>query len=46
MKIIIDTHTFLWFINDRLLIAQSIVEDLLIASIDKAFDAYGVNRIW
>jgi PIN domain nuclease of toxin-antitoxin system len=31
---------------DRLLIAQSIVEDLPIASIDKAFDAYGVNRIW
>lgn len=31
---------------DRLLIAQSIVEDLPIASIDKVFDAYGVNRIW
>ena len=31
---------------DRLLIAQSIVEDLPIASIDKFFDAYGVNRIW
>jgi PIN domain nuclease of toxin-antitoxin system len=31
---------------DRLLIAQSIVEDLPITSIDKAFDAYGVNRIW
>ena len=31
---------------DRLLIAQSLVEDLPIISNDKAFDAYGVERIW
>jgi PIN domain nuclease of toxin-antitoxin system len=31
---------------DRLLIAQSLVENLTIVSIDAAFDRYGVNRLW
>lgn len=31
---------------DRLLIAQAQVEGLTIVSIDAAFDAYGVNRLW
>ncbi len=31
---------------DRLLIAQSLVENLAIVSIDAAFDPYGVNRLW
>lgn len=31
---------------DRLLIAQSLVENLAIVSIDAAFDRYGVNRLW
>ena len=31
---------------DRLLIAQSLVEDLTILSADKVFDLYGVNRSW
>ncbi|MFN0122251.1 MAG: type II toxin-antitoxin system VapC family toxin [Blastocatellia bacterium] len=31
---------------DRLLIAQTLVEGFAIVSIDAAFDAYGVNRIW
>lgn len=31
---------------DRLLIAQSMLEGLTIASIDEKFDAYGVDRIW
>jgi PIN domain nuclease of toxin-antitoxin system len=31
---------------DRLLAAQSLVEDLSIVSLDPAFDAYGVERIW
>ena len=31
---------------DRLLIAQSLVEDLMILSADKVFDLYGVNRSW
>lgn len=31
---------------DRLLIAQAMVEQLPILSVDAAFDAYGVERIW
>ena len=31
---------------DRLIIAQSLAEKMPIASIDKAFDAYSVERIW
>jgi PIN domain nuclease of toxin-antitoxin system len=31
---------------DRLLIAQSINEELEIVSIDEKFDAYGVQRFW
>ncbi len=31
---------------DRLLIAQSQAENTPLVSIDAAFDAYGVNRIW
>ena len=31
---------------DRLLIAQALVENLPIVSIDAAFDAYAVTRMW
>jgi PIN domain nuclease of toxin-antitoxin system len=31
---------------DRMLIAQSQIEDLPIVSNENVFDAYGVNRIW
>lgn len=31
---------------DRLLIAQALEENLAIVSIDRAFDAYGINRVW
>jgi len=31
---------------DRLLIAQSMVEDFPIVSADAAFDAYPVKRLW
>lgn len=31
---------------DRILIAQSLIEDLPIISADEAFDAYGVRRMW
>ncbi len=31
---------------DRLIIAQAIVENLPILSIDDAFDAYSIERIW
>lgn len=31
---------------DRLIIAQSIVENLLVVSSDTTFDSYGIVRIW
>ena len=31
---------------DRLLIAQAMIEKLPIVTIDTAFDAYGVSRLW
>ncbi len=31
---------------DRMLIAQALSRDLVIVSIDRAFDRYGVNRHW
>jgi PIN domain nuclease of toxin-antitoxin system len=31
---------------DRLLIAQSTLEDLVLVSNERAFDAYGVQRLW
>jgi PIN domain nuclease of toxin-antitoxin system len=31
---------------DRLLIAQALVEQIAVVSVDSQFDAYGVNRIW
>ena len=31
---------------DRLIIAQSLVEDIPLLSKDKVFDAYGIQRIW
>ncbi len=31
---------------DRLIIAQSLVENLPVVSADTAFDAYGIQRIW
>jgi PIN domain nuclease of toxin-antitoxin system len=31
---------------DRLLIAQSMLEAVVIISIDEKFDAYGVDRLW
>ena len=31
---------------DRLLVAQAMVEQLDVVSVDDAFDAYGVRRLW
>ena len=31
---------------DRLIIAQSIAEQMPVVSIDAAFDAYGITRLW
>jgi PIN domain nuclease of toxin-antitoxin system len=42
MRLLLDTHVFLWFV----LLAQSITENMPIVSADRAFDAYGVSRLW
>lgn len=31
---------------DRLIIAQSLTENMAVVSADQAFDAYGVSRLW
>lgn len=31
---------------DRLIIAQALAEDLTIVSRDRAFDSYGIRRVW
>lgn len=31
---------------DRLIIAQSLVENMPVVSVDIALDAYGVDRVW
>lgn len=31
---------------DRLLVAQALIEDLAVVSLDEALDAYGVQRLW
>jgi PIN domain nuclease of toxin-antitoxin system len=31
---------------DRMLMAQSLLEDLMLVSNERAFDAYGVKRLW
>jgi PIN domain nuclease of toxin-antitoxin system len=31
---------------DRLIIAQTVVENVSVASVDSNFDAYGVTRLW
>ncbi|MFT3881455.1 MAG: type II toxin-antitoxin system VapC family toxin [Gemmatales bacterium] len=31
---------------DRLLVSQALVEDVHVISVDVAFDAYGVKRLW
>jgi len=31
---------------DRMLAAQSLIEDLRLVSVDTALDAFGINRVW
>ena len=44
MRLLLDTHTFDPF--DRMLMAQAMIEDLTLLSNEKAFEAYGVKRLW
>lgn len=54
MDLLLDTHTFLWYVGgkperdpfDRLIIAQSLTENMAVVSADQALDAYGVTRLW
>ena len=47
MKILLDTHTFLWFIaGDALMIAQAIQEGMALITKDQAFDEYNVQVAW
>lgn len=52
MKLLLDTHTFLWFIEDSPKLsaeAKRLLESkacLPIVSIDNKFDAYSVKRLW
>jgi PIN domain nuclease of toxin-antitoxin system len=41
MRLLLDTHTFLWMI-----IAQALCEELTVVGKDEVFDKYNVKRIW
>ena len=53
MNILLDTHAFLWFVDDnprlsnpaRVLI-ESDIEKMTLVSADPAFDAYEIKRVW
>jgi PIN domain nuclease of toxin-antitoxin system len=40
VKLLLDTHTFLWFVTNDPSLSVPVV------SADAALDAYGVNRLW
>lgn len=50
MRALLDTHAMYWYHHkdpfDRLLVAQSLAEQIPIIGNDAAFDAYGVARLW
>lgn len=48
MNLLLDTHTFIWFLegSDRMIIAQSLVEDMPIITADGCFKLYTQNTIW
>lgn len=51
MRILLDTHAVLWWLThrdpfDRMLAAQAAQGDYRIASVDTAFDLFGVERVW
>lgn len=51
MRLLLDTHAFLWLILDdrdlfeRLLVAQATCEETPLVSADPALDAYPVTRL-
>jgi PIN domain nuclease of toxin-antitoxin system len=53
MRLLLDTHALIWFVQDadRLPKAakdavETAAEDLVLVSADKALDAFGVIRLW
>ena len=56
MRLLLDTHVFLWLNGapeklspkafDRLLIAQALVEDLTFVTVDKQIVNYSVSTLW
>ena len=49
MKLLLDTHTFIMHHKDpfdRLLIAQTNVEKVVLVSRDKIFKQYSVKLLW
>ena len=50
MRLLLDTHTLLWFLADdpfdHVIAATAIVEELTLVSVDVAFDRYGLERLW
>ena len=57
MRLLLDTHAFLWWLDgntrapptsplDRMLAAQAQIERVAIISNDAVFDQYGVVRRW
>jgi PIN domain nuclease of toxin-antitoxin system len=49
MKFLLDTHTFLWFVNDSPQLSvkvKSLLESDVAVSADSSFDAYAVSREW
>jgi len=50
MRLLLDTHVFLWFIGgdaalSPLIVAQGQAEDIPIPSRDPAFDDYAIRRL-
>ena len=46
MKCLLDTHTILWYLFDRLLISQAIENDLTIVTADANIPMYDVKTTW
>jgi len=49
MRLLLDTHSFLWFIagSDKISVAaRDLIEGMPIVGADGAFDAYTVTRMW
>ena len=46
MKLLLDTHTFLWLVVGSPLIAQALVEGMTLVSGDGKFASYPVTVLW